>query len=134
MITSKNHNTGHSHYPDDRKEARAQIHQAIQENKGISGWTMFYLLLIALILCYLVMKELNDWYKSEAPKVIGTVQRTNYVGGFGERTQIDTEGRPYLVVGAVYLKPGTALTQVQNFFDTEICVAGTKSCWRQIGE
>lgn len=66
-----------------------------------------------------------------APAVVadaGTIQQIRFVGSLLTNTQVDTEIRPWLVIGVTKWLHGTRLETRENFFYREICVVGTDDC------
>lgn len=97
---------------------------------------MLLAVLVFVFLIYLpqILAALVNVDKPHERVALGTVQRITYVGGIGDRTQIDTEIQSYLVRGIVSLRKGEALQQRKTLWGRELCGLDHGICAEQFGE
>jgi len=70
---------------------------------------------------------------SEASTPVGTVQRIRFIGNLGIDTQIDTEGRSFMVRGISKLQRGMPVHLYRGTWNNGLCNADASICERVMG-
>lgn len=96
---------------------------------GLWFFLVLMTVLLSIILLPKILRLVSGLGKPVAGVYLGSVQKVTYIGGFGLRTQIDTDNQTFLLSGAVQVNKGTRLELRRGIiFDAEVCEVGTRSC------
>lgn len=107
-----------------------------QETPSAPDLALTILILFALIfilgapLWHLMMRSAAS---SETSTPVGTVQRIRFISNLGIDTQIDTEGRSFMVRGISKLQRGMSVSLYRGTWNTGLCNADASICERVMG-
>lgn len=109
------------------------------EPEGFSTGVVMVLNLIAFLLVAMLLAwilgsaELRGRFLPYTQEDWGSVMTIRYVGSFGPTTQVDTDRKTFLLHGTVNIDQGTQVVRRKDYFGQAICIDGTKTCWKLIG-
>lgn len=98
-------------------------------NGSLVSAILFMCVLLGLLLFW---PQVKQWIPglADPPKVqvLGQVQRSSFVGGWGVRTQVEVETGSLLLRGSVEIERGALVERRVTALDEQLCVVGTNRC------
>ena len=88
------------------------------------------LIILLMLLLWPLTKQLIPLL-AEAPSVhsLGSVKRSDFIGGFSIRTQVETTTKTILLYGAIEISNGSLVERRVTPISDELCLVGSSNCY-----
>jgi hypothetical protein len=100
------------------------------------GMAFFFLVAFVLLLLLIFWPLTKQFVPglADPPQIygLGTVQETNFIGGFFIRTQVKTELKTVLLRDAIEIDTGTRVERRVTTLDDYLCVVGGDACYKVV--
>lgn len=98
------------------------------DGETVISFVLVFALLIALVFWPQTKQLIPGLADPPIVQSLGDVVETNYIGGLGTRTQVRTNDKTVLLIGAVELDKETAVERRTTPLSEQLCVSGTDKC------
>lgn len=95
----------------------------------VSAFALIFVLLLALAFWPQTKQLIPGLADPPLVQSLGDVIETSYIGGLGTRTQVRTNHKTVLLIGAIELDKGTTVERRSTPISEQLCVSGTDKCY-----